>query len=29
VVSDRVRHHFGAGTAVAVSVDAAGTLAIG
>lgn len=29
VVSTRVRHHFAAGTEVAVSVDAAGTLAIG
>ena len=29
VVSGRVRHHFGAGQAVPVSVDAAGTLAIG
>ena len=29
VVSDRVRHQFGAGRAVPVSVDSAGTLAIG
>lgn len=29
VVSNRVRHHFGAGAAVPVSVDAAGTLVIG
>ena len=29
VVSDRVRHHFNAGRDVPVSVDAAGTLAIG
>ena len=29
VVSDRVRHRLGAGRAVPVSVDAAGTLAIG